>query len=86
MSEYSFCESVHAGPLAAWHIRKLTDQGQKFGGGIDTPSLCGRVRPPPKSNGWDLKVPIDEMTLRLPHGRGGICSDCAALYEKAVAS
>ena len=55
MHGYSFCESVHAGNLSPWHLRRLTDQGMKLPGGIDTSSLCGRVKSP---YGWDLNVPV----------------------------
>jgi hypothetical protein len=58
---YSFCESTQAGPLSPWHIRRLTSAGRKCSGGIDTPSLCGRVTP--KWNGWDLTVEVDEPTV-----------------------
>ncbi len=51
--QYSFCESVHATSRSPWCIRVLTKQGQKCGGGVDTPSLCGRVQP---KKGWDLSV------------------------------
>ena len=55
--KYSFCEPVYAGPLDRWHIRKLTDKGEKLGGGADTPSLCG------KQVHWDLGVTLTEYHL-----------------------
>lgn len=56
LSTYSFCEPTHAGPLAPWCIRKLSRNGRKVGGGVDTYSLCGRVKPCDVggSGGWDL--------------------------------
>ena len=69
---FSFCESVYAGPLAPWHIRKLTKVGKKLGGGIDTPSLCGRVK-----RGWDLEVEINEF-----HLDSNACPDCRNEYRK----
>lgn len=66
---YSFCEPVVAAPLAKWCIRKLTDVGHKFGGGVDTPSLCGRVEPP---YGWDVDVAMD-----MDHP--AICLQCKAI-------
>lgn len=72
---YSFCESVFATPWSRWHIRKLTDEGQKFGGGIDTPSLCGKIGPP-KSNGWDINVHMTE------HHLSNCCSECQEIFEK----
>lgn len=58
----SFCESVHAGPSSAWHLRWLTEAGPKFGGGIDTPSLCGSARSP---YGWDLEVAITSLHIQM---------------------
>ena len=55
LASYSFCESVHASSISPWCIRLLTEVGRKCGGGIDTPSLCGRVA---KEWGWDLEVPV----------------------------
>ena len=72
---FSFCEGVWATSGSPWHIRKLTDQGQKLGGGIDTPSLCGRVGPP-KTNGWDLEVELTEH--HLEHNS---CKICKEIYD-----
>lgn len=70
VKRYSFCENVHA-VTSFWHIRKLTKEGQKFGGGVDTGSLCGRVKAP---HGWDLNV---ELTIHhLKHA----CPKCVDLY------
>lgn len=76
MRNFSFCESVYAGPCGVWHIRELTSVGAKTGGGIDTKSLCGHVRP--DVGGWDLEVPITEQHLQ--HACGG----CAEAYRKLV--
>jgi len=65
-NDLSFCEPAQAAPLAKWCLRVLTDKGQKFGGGIDTPSLCGRVQPP---MGWDLAILV---SLKHP----SICPQC----------
>lgn len=48
---YAFCELVFATSLRPWCIRKLGKAGLKLGGGIDTPSLCGRVQPSCTSGG-----------------------------------
>lgn len=90
---YAFCESVHAAPLAPWHIRKLSEAGLKTGGGIDTPSLCGRVRPfgdesgeRRGAGGWDLRVRIlPRHFAKVPAGSSLICcAECAAEYAKAT--
>lgn len=73
--EYSFCESVMAGPRSHWHIRKLTKNGQKFGGGIDTDSLCGCLKS--EVGGWDLDVPMTNHHLEK-----SACKECAELYVK----
>ena len=67
---YSFCESVFATSTSKWHIRPLTIQGKKLGGGIDTDSLCGLV-----TTGWDLDVEINEF-----HLRNNICDKCEEEY------
>lgn len=48
----SFCESIHATGASPWHVRMLVGE-KKLGGGVDTPSLCGRVE---VGQGWDLQV------------------------------
>ena len=70
---FSFCESVAATGVGPWHIRKLGPAGHKFGGGIDTESLCGHVK-----RGWDLDVKITE------HHLGHTCKECVRLYKEQV--
>ena len=65
---YAFCEAATAGPKSKWHIRQLTEVGPKFGGGADTPSLCGR------EVAWDLEVDI--TAHHLQHA----CPECAERY------
>lgn len=50
-----FCESVTATDRSPWCIRRATTKGAMLGGGVDTDSLCGRVRSP---HGWDLRVRV----------------------------
>jgi len=71
-TEYSFCESNCAGPHALWHIRELTKEGRKLGGGITTESLCGHVK---ERMGWDLDVPIVDF-----HLKHNTCKRCAVKY------
>lgn len=72
--KFSFCESVTASSYSNWHIRKLSEIGQKFSGGIDTPSLCETVSL--KMGGWDLHVEITEYHL------GHACKKCVKIYRK----
>jgi hypothetical protein len=65
----SFCESVSATSRSRWHLRRLTTVGPWTGGGIDTPSLCGRVK---VGLGWDLEVPVTLMRVAEE------CPDCRA--------
>lgn len=67
---YSYCETVTAGPLSPWHIRRLTEAGRKPSGGADTPALCGR------EVAWDIPAP--EVTN--PVDAGGVCRRCLATY------
>lgn len=68
---FSFCESVHAGPSSPWHLRRLTVNGRKLGGGIDTRSLCSAVEV-----GWDLAVEITE------HHLSHACPRCVSEYRR----
>lgn len=53
---FSFCETVAAtGP---WHLRELTEQGQKLSGGADSQTLCG-CQP-----AWDINCEITPISLR----------------------
>jgi hypothetical protein len=76
MTAFSFCESVTATSYSKWHIRRLTKAGKKFGGGIDTGSLCGLIKLP--LGGWDLEVDITKH--HLTH----CCSKCKALYLEEI--
>jgi hypothetical protein len=67
---YSFCETVTATAISYWHIRKLTEKGQKFGGGADTKALCG------KEVSWDLRVRFDAHC-----GADYCCPECFEIYE-----
>ena len=57
--EFAFCESVRATSTSPWHIRKLTDQGLKTGGGADTKALCGR------EVSWDLDVEMTTLNFTV---------------------
>ena len=71
--DFSFCESVHAGPRSPCHILRLTEEGRKLGGGIDTSSLCGRVKV-----GWDLNIPLNQLHLE------GICDLCREVILEEI--
>lgn len=72
-NKFSFCEAVTASPFSSWHIRRLTEKGQMFSGGADTPALCGRLI---DKGGWDLNVEITE------HHLGHACQACVEKYRK----
>lgn len=65
---FCFCETVTASSSSRWHIRKLTANGQKFTGGADSPSLCGRTV------AWDLNVQITK------HHISHACVDCVERF------
>lgn len=75
MSEYSYCESVTASGSSPWHIRRLTDAGRKTGGGIDTDSLCGRVKAP---YGWDLERAVHRAHYEF------VCPTCYLAYKNGA--
>ncbi len=68
----SFCESVQAPPNGRWHIRELSAKGPKYGGGADTPALCGRDL----RGGWDLEVPYSEQHFDQ------CCAKCVASVRR----
>jgi len=70
---YSYMEFATATGRSPWHIRKLTDQGKKMGGGIDTPSLCGR-----KYNGWDVNHAAPEAGPRPDFA----CRNCWEAFKE----
>lgn len=59
MSQYSFCEPVWAHPTSRIHVRNLEGGEPKYGGGINTPTLCGRLM----DYGWDIPGDVDETSL-----------------------
>lgn len=69
VDEFSFCESMHATGTSPWHIRKLTAQGRKLGGGADTVALCGR------EVAWDLEVKV------TPEFGDFVCSKCVDEFQ-----
>ena len=73
MDKYSFCENVHSGPFSRWHIRRLTDEGRKLGGGADTLSLCG------KKVHWDLGV-----ELKKHHLDHNTCPKCLKKFDEIM--
>ena len=73
MKKYSFCETVTAAPLGLWHIRKLTKNGYKYGGGADTKALCG------KKVSWDMAVDITKY-----HLENNTCKKCLNEYFKLM--
>lgn len=74
---FSFCESVFASGRGRWHIRELTNAGQKLGGGIDTGSLCGHVK---ARWGWDIDVEIFPFLL------AECCPICREAYMQMAKS
>lgn len=71
MCEFSLCETITASGSSSWHLRQLTQTGPKYGGGADTPALCGR------EVSWDLEVPLTEHHLRR-----NVCHECLAAYQR----
>lgn len=78
MPDYGYCESVTATSISPWCIRVLTTKGRKLGGGIDTASLCGRVKP---HQGWDLSVKVDPGKQPV-----GVCPRCAKALQDLLSS
>ena len=78
--EYAFCETVHASALSPWHIRKLTEQGKKLGGGADTPSLCGLKVSWDLRTDWHISEALSDIErYRLTHV---VCKERAKKYKE----
>jgi len=73
---FTFCEPVWVSGSGHWCIRKTTEVGLKLGGGVDTPSLCGRVE---AGRGWDLAVRMTEH-----HLNENACPKCLPKYRELV--
>lgn len=74
---YAFCEPVTAAPLGRWCIRPIKER-LFFGGGVDTPSLCGRVST--TMGGWDLEVRLDRHV-----DQDYVCAKCREKYKELTA-
>lgn len=71
---FSFCETTAA---IVWHIRQLGPAGPKYGGGADTPTLCGGQA------AWDVQCEINEATLTFRPGQpGNPCKVCLQRYKE----
>jgi len=75
---FSFCEPVWATPTSRIHIREHEGE-RKVGGGINTPTLCGRMM----NYGWDLEgeVTVERIDARLAAETGPTCPDCALAWK-----
>jgi len=72
--DYALCEPITAGAYTYWHIRPLTAQGKKLGGGADTLALCGRKM------SWDLKTDVRDVELTNPYMN--VCPECTQIYQE----
>lgn len=68
-TNYYFCEPVWATGVK-WHIRKEGAKGPMYGGGADTPALCGL------EVAWDLEVEINDVQLDSI-----VCEECKKRYK-----
>jgi hypothetical protein len=82
LSAYSFCEPSTAGPSAPWCIRKLSKSGRKLSGGVDTASLCGRVKPSDVGGwgGWDVAAATRGVSLDHPFA----CKKCVVKLREVT--
>ena len=68
--QFSFC-ATGGGSSSVRHIRPLLSTGFKYGGGVDTPALCGRQMM------YDIAVEITDFDLK-----DKTCKKCAAIYQQ----
>lgn len=79
---YVLCEPVFATSWTRIHIRNLEGKEPKVGGGINTPTLCGRLM----YYGWDLEEPITIASLDagLNSDVNPACPKCAEIWKHRV--
>jgi len=73
-----WCETIAANGRE--HLRRLSDAGPKYGGGSDTPTLCGMQA------AWDLRGAVSEETVRRRRVAGLYsypCTQCVAALDEA---
>ena len=79
---YAFCEPPDASALRPMCIRRLSGLGLLLRGPIDTPSLCGRVKPANEggTGGHDFSLPVDVDGV----ANGRVCERCLVAYREVV--
>ncbi len=75
---WAFCEPETAGSMSRWCLRPMTKQGLKPSGGVDTNSLCGRVK---AHHGWDIQVPVTQDRIDHPDV---MCPKCRVELGRAA--
>lgn len=75
-AKLTFCEGVHATGNSPWHLRWRLGE-KKLGGGIDSDSMCGRVKAP---EGWDLESETDRTGI----DHDFVCKQCREEYGNFV--
>lgn len=79
----SYCETVHATGTSPHHIRVLTDEGMKTGGGADTPALCGI------QVAWDTSAvaSLEQLEGRIAneHPSNRVCVPCREAAREKLA-
>jgi hypothetical protein len=78
--KFYLCASDTATSQSFWHIRPACFE-KKLGGGIETGSMCGRVK---AQHGWDLKTDLEEH-VKLGSSRYYLCPRCLDIYEAWLA-
>lgn len=78
---YAFCEPHNCAPGRGWCIRVLSPLGLRTGGGIDTPSLCGRVKSLESGGvgGHDFSLSVDDI-LEKDDARE-VCRECLVKWR-----
>lgn len=79
---YTFCEPVWwATTWTPVHIREIPEGKElKFGGGIDTPTLCKRM----PNYGWDIPGEVTEAAIDACLNReiNPLCPNCADEWRR----
>jgi hypothetical protein len=79
----SYCETAYATGTSPHHIRVLTDEGMKTGGGADTPALCGT------DVAWDTSAvaSLEQLEARITHEHPSnrVCVPCREAAHEHLA-
>jgi hypothetical protein len=81
LDQYTYCEPPNVAANRPRCIRRMTNTGRHLFGGIDTESLCGRVKPLDVGGfgGHDFSMPVEQMMEPRE-----VCKACLAVLRNKL--